>query len=227
MSFRKCSSLSALLILGLTICGTASANLITNGSFESPEIGEDESENAHIIYSGGNSWTVFSYINGWSSIALESNGGIEIQENGTVSGVFAQDGDQYVELDSHPAPGDARMQQKVNLDIGTYVLDFYYRSRTSNHYGTNGISWGYEDITTSTSFDLGSVNYKSDWTLFSSTFSIASAGDYNIWFESSFDSNTVGGFIDNVSLTPIPEPATLLLFGAGISGIATFFRRKK
>lgn len=227
MNLRKCSSVSALLILGLTACGTASANLITNGSFESPEIGGNESENAHIINGGGGSWTVFSYIDGWTSIALESYGGIEIQENGTISGVFAQDGDQYVELDSHPAPGDARMQQKVTLDIGTYVLDFYYRSRTSDPSGTNGISWGYEDIATSTDFALGSVNYESDWTLFSSTFSIVSAGDYNIWFESSLDRNTLGGFIDNVSLTPVPEPAALLLFGAGLSGIATVWRRKK
>jgi len=36
-----------------------------------------------------------------------------------------------------------------------------------------------------------------------------------------------GGLIDNVEFQPVPEPATMLLIGTGIVGVAGATRRKK
>jgi len=213
------------LFLAITVINTAEANLINNGSFETPEIDGDEADANNIInYGGGNSWTVFQSIDGgWTTIEGQ---GIEIQENGT-TGVSTSFGDQYVELDSHPAPGDTRMGQDVGLTSGAYELSFYYSPRTNDQGGTNGIRYGYDDTM------LGSTVFSNGWVQYSSIFSVAE-GIHNIWFESfgdpgtfDTDSNTVGGFIDNVELHSVPEPAAMILVGTGLIGVVGLSRRKK
>jgi len=40
------------------------------------------------------------------------------------------------------------------------------------------------------------------------------------------NNDSLGGYIDAVSLTPVPDPATMLLFGSGLIGLASALRRK-
>lgn len=200
------------LVAGIT--SSSSATLLLDGSFEDPALNAGK-------------WKV--YDSAFGSWELLDGPGIEIQNNTVVT---AQDGNQYVELDSNDwADSNSKMGQDLTLlSNATYLLDFWYRPRT-NQLNDNEIAYGISGID---SFDWSIDSQDtSSWKYISQEFSITTGGIYTVWFGALGDngtensSNSLGGFIDNVSLNPVPEPTTLMLFGIGLLGLAGVSRRKK
>lgn len=196
------------------------AGTVFSDSFESPEI---------------NGWKVFQDVGGWITSA---GAGIEIQSNGTLAGVNAYDGNQYVELDSDSGNGglssstNSAMTRTLDLTSGTYRLEWYYRPRT-NTFGDNiinvylaGASEGLFDHLIASS--NSTFEAASGWLHQSVDFTVDGADNlYALSFAAGGIENELGGFVDQVSLSRVPEPGTVALLGVGLVGLGIARRRAR
>jgi hypothetical protein len=213
---RKLSTILYVCLIIAGITSNSNASILLNGNFDDPVDGLT------------GSWGVFSTITGWETT---TGPGIEVQQNTVVT---AESGNQYIELDSHGYPNsNTRMeQQNIWLAEGNYFLNFYYMPRT-NTTNDNGIQFGISQNNTDLfTWEVDSIRSQWEtWELVSEKFSITTAANYNLYFSASGissngSSSSLGGFIDTVSLVPNPEPATMLLLGFGLIGIAGIARKK-
>ena len=147
---------------------------------------------------------------------------------------------RYVELDSHKGTdtNTIMVQMLTGLTSGNdYDLSLWYRPRTNNGNDDNGINilWSDTlpfaepaDITASLS---STRNQQNDWMNF--TYSLTASSDtMYLGFGAFGADNSLGGFIDDISLLgtnnpgiSVPEPAPLALLGFGLGIIA--LRKKR
>lgn len=204
----KMKSLGA--VVGLTalmLSPIASANLLTNGSFEeSPELTQ-----------AGGGWGYFdpTQISGWES---EDNN-IEIWNSG-FNGVNAADGNQFAELNAHPETGIAfTLFQDVVTTIGkSYNLSFAYRARNGQEsFNVSVANLDEQVLNTNTG----------EWTIYSGMFTAQEELTRLMFTSVDPETETLGNFIDNVSIVAkVPEPGTLALLGLGLAGLGVFRRRR-
>ena len=210
-------------VASFAVAGPASAAQIFYDSFEEPDVA---------------TWAVFSTVGDNSDWELVEGAGIEIQDE-SIGITDAYDGEQYVELDSDNArgglPGDTNSGMIANMAFvegRTYEVSFAYKPRT-NTPNDNKVSLyavGYDGSTISPVTLLLTANETtsslSDWLVYSAIFT-AEAGHNAIGFLAQGIDNSLGGFIDAVSVSEVPIPAALPLFLAGIAGFGFAGRKRK
>ncbi|HEY0585672.1 MAG TPA: PEP-CTERM sorting domain-containing protein [Pseudoduganella sp.] len=196
--------LAAVLLLAAGAASAGPIELITNGSFEKNGVAPG-------------TWTIKSALNGWSVGAK----GVEVRNN--IAGT-AQDGGNFLELDS---TGNSWISQTVDTAAGgKYNLSFYYAPRENTAAKTNGIDvlW---NGTLLKHLEADNFTSKTNWLKIDlTTFAIGSLSTLS--FQATGTSDSIGGSLDNVSLTSaVPEPATTasMLFGLGMMGF--ILRRRK
>ncbi|KRR21582.1 DUF5801 repeats-in-toxin domain-containing protein [Bradyrhizobium retamae] len=193
-------------IVGSTV---AANNLVVNGSFEQ----------GHAL--GNNQWSIYHGLAGWTTADIGAAGPhgdvpFEVQ-TGNVGGVFAQDGNALIELDSDLSSGNLSGSDHYNdsghtntiiqqVIAGThageaYELTFYYSPRSNEGNADSGslnVLWNGQVVKSidSTGMTAGV------WQLITVSVIGTDAGDV-LGFQGAGQENSLGAYIDNVSLVPV------------------------
>ena len=182
----------------------AADNLVVDGSFEARS-------------QATGSWNVYDTLPGWSTV---SGSGIELR-NQVAGNAF--DGHNFVELDSYDNSG---MAQTVATAAGSfYALSFEYSARAGVAAASNGIEvlWNGASVASVTADGIGRSG--NDWRLFS--YIVLGSGSDVLTFRAIGTNDGLGGSLDAVAITAVPEPSTYAMMAAGLALVGVALRRRR
>jgi choice-of-anchor C domain-containing protein len=216
MAILRACVVSAAILFGLSAT-QAQASLILNGSFES-----GVAPGSFVTLSAGdstslNNWTVASgNIDYIGTYWTASNGSRSLDLNGLVPGSISQSfsgliaGQTYIvsfDLAGNPAGGPQPKMITASTNETSFDASF-----DSTHTSLSSMGWTAESFTFVAAAATDTLTFTSDTTGFSG----------NSTYPTAF-----GPALDNVSVSPVPEPATWAMMILGFLGIGFAAYRRK
>ncbi|MFT2090664.1 DUF642 domain-containing protein [Paraglaciecola sp. 2405UD69-4] len=192
-----------MLIMNVSTCTLASANLISNGSFEDTVIKD-------------NSWAWFNAgaVDGWN--------GSNIEIWNAFKNVAAYDGSQHIELNAHRG---GRSPYSISQTFATEVGEFYdisfaYSARASDQeaFWVNLIA----DNDTNLFSGLMDDHQVGQWSVFTTSFQAVDLTTTLSFTSAEPYYGSVGNFLDNIAvtqtlplqlITEVPEPVGMMFLG--------------
>lgn len=185
----------------LSVPAFAQANLVVNGSFED-----------YTSITPGN-WSIFGSGNGWTTDA----NGVEIRN--AIAGTAAH-GVRFAELDT---TGNSSIFQTIQTYANQAVqLTFSYAPRADVSAASNSIEVFWNSQLLGTMTGTGSSWENKSYNLFADA-----NGEGVLKFAAAGVSDSLGGSLDNISVTAIPEPGTSAMLLAGLGILAAVARRRR
>lgn len=187
----------------------AEADLVTNGSFETPDV----ADNSFTLSPGPSAVWVF-----------QGNSGI-IDAPSAYGAPTPPDGDQVALLQSANVSNlFSNFSQTVSLPASTrYILSFFAAGR-SNRAG----NLPYNVFIDSTLVYSDATERSQPFTFQSVAFA-ADAGSHVLRFQTTQDVGDTSAFFDDIRLAPaaVPEPSSVALLGLAMAGLAGYSRRRE
>jgi hypothetical protein len=181
-------------------------NLVQNASFELDTVA---------------SGTYIQQANSITNWTTDQGDFIEIRNNKVGQ---ASDGVNFVELDSKD---NSNIYQTIATTVGqAYTLSFDYSPRIDQPSNTNGISvlWN-STVISVPAIITGAGSASNVWTNY--VFTVIGTGSDDLAFTAQGISDSLGGGIDNISVSAVPLPAAAFLFAPALLGFMGLRRKAK
>ena len=201
-------ALCAIALTGIALAATpASAAVVFSSTFENVPGGPTNGNFANVLTADG--WT-----------ATDSNHPIELQ-NHAAGNPAPNGGNIFVELDSSRNSSMSRV-----IQAGTYQLSFLYSARPGVDASSNGIQVFLDNVLLDPPGTVTGVggNQTSWSTVTSGYFTVTSPT--TLKFAAVGTSDSLGGYIDNITLNAVPEPATWAMMITGFGLVGGAMRRR-
>lgn len=215
-----------LLVFGVT----AKANLIQNGSFETPILPIDAcSGNPNPCSGTFQNFTAPSSFDSWSVVGAGTMTLVSNDFNQLGFTFPAQDGSQWADMSGIGANDPVGVQQQVATVVDEfYDLTFWIGNTVGGLFGaTSTIEVLINDTLSLGLFENDDGGLTTDWEQFSVSFQATSTLSTIAFFNRDPITDNMNG-LDNIILTAqssnVPEPSTLFLLIAGVLGLG-FARR--
>lgn len=198
---KSMKSIALAMLSTLALGANAATNLVTNGSFEQ---------------TAQTNWSTYTSLPGWTG---QPN--VELRNN--VSGT-AQDGLNFVELDTNANSG---ITQTITA-TGLVELSFWYSARPGTSSSTNDLQVSFGNSFQATVLQgVGNSTSTHNWQHFTQIVNLGNSGSAVLAFYARGASDSLGGSLDNISVTSVPEPETYAMLLAGLGVMGTIARRRK
>ena len=170
------------------------------------------------------SWSIVQSADGWTTTR---GPGIELQNNVAGASFTGARNDVFVELDSHngrTGQNNTTMSRTIAAP-GHYLLEFLYSPRPGVAANSNGIMVSLNGTALAPVFtQQGGRN--TIWSLQTIDFTALTANS-RLSFSGTGTSDTLGGYVDSIKLTAVPEPATWAMMIAGFGAVGAMLRRRR